>query len=207
MLPTSTCVYGYPTVDSFEWLFFWPNGGHGGGVTHNDDASNKAAPWLDADEHTTASSMMNTMFMSNAKCILLVCFCLGGLNGPARALLPSIMTRAPRTPYHAYSSTTMMRVQSPENNQVDPEEPVQVEKSAKENDTPVQSVTRREPSPQEYYMAAMNTSPRRILLSFASASGIALAANFLGVTSKLLETVPESTVEATGLDTYFPRGA
>lgn len=148
-------------------------------------------------------SMMNTMSMSNAKCMLLVCLCLGGLNSPAHALLPSIMTRAPRTPYHA-SSTTVMRVQSPENNQVDPEEPAQVEKSVEENDTPV--MTRREPSPQEY-MAAMNTSPRRILLSFASASGIALAANFLGVTSKLLETVPESTVEATGLDTYFPRGA
>lgn len=55
-------------------------------------------------------------------------------------------------------------------------------------------------------MAAMATSPRRILLSFASTTGIALAANFLGVTSRLLEVVPESTVEASGLDTYFPRG-
>ena len=55
-------------------------------------------------------------------------------------------------------------------------------------------------------MAAMGTSPRRILLSVASASGIALAANFLGITSRLLDTVPESTVEASGLDTYFPRG-
>jgi hypothetical protein len=52
----------------------------------------------------------------------------------------------------------------------------------------------------------MGTSPRRILLSVASASGIALAANFLGITSRLLETVPESTIEASGLDTYFPRG-
>ena len=55
-------------------------------------------------------------------------------------------------------------------------------------------------------MAAMGTSPRRILLSVVSTTGIALAANFLGVTSALLEVVPESTVEASGLDTYFPRG-
>jgi hypothetical protein len=104
----------------------------------------------------------------------------------------------------------MMRVQSPENNQVDQEESASVQedtKSIEEKDVQTSMTPpRREPSPQEY-MAAMNTSPRRILLSVASASGIALAANFLGVTSKLLETVPESTVEATGLDTYFPRGA
>ena len=63
----------------------------------------------------------------------------------------------------------------------------------------------RDPSPGQV-MAAIGTSPRRILLSFASATGIALAANFLGVTSHLLEVVPETAVEATGLDTYFPRG-
>jgi len=55
-------------------------------------------------------------------------------------------------------------------------------------------------------MQAMGTSPRRIALSFLSASGIALAGNFLGVTSRLLTSVPEETVEASGLDTYFPRG-
>jgi hypothetical protein len=55
-------------------------------------------------------------------------------------------------------------------------------------------------------MRAMGTSPRRIFLSGLSASGIALVGNFLGVTSKLLTFVPESTVEASGLDTYFPRG-
>jgi hypothetical protein len=56
------------------------------------------------------------------------------------------------------------------------------------------------------YMRAMGTSPRRIVLSFLSASGIALAGNFLGVTSNLLTAIPEKTVEASGLDTYFPRG-
>lgn len=55
-------------------------------------------------------------------------------------------------------------------------------------------------------MLAMGTSPRRILLSTLSASGIALAGNFLGVTSRFLTTVPEDAVEASGLDTYFPRG-
>jgi hypothetical protein len=55
-------------------------------------------------------------------------------------------------------------------------------------------------------MRAMGTSPRRIAIAFLSASGIALAGNFLGVTSRLLTAVPEDAVEATGLDTYFPRG-
>lgn len=44
------------------------------------------------------------------------------------------------------------------------------------------------------------------LFNFAFTIQVALAGNFLGVTSSLLETVPESTVEATGLDTYYPRG-
>ena len=55
-------------------------------------------------------------------------------------------------------------------------------------------------------MRALGTSPRRVALSFLSASGIALAGNFLGVTSSLLTAIPEATVEASGLDTYFPRG-
>ena len=55
-------------------------------------------------------------------------------------------------------------------------------------------------------MLALNTSPRRLFLGTLSATGIALAGNFLGVTSQLLTLVPESAVESTGLDTYFPRG-
>jgi hypothetical protein len=55
-------------------------------------------------------------------------------------------------------------------------------------------------------MRTMGTNPRRIAISFLSASGIALAGNFLGVTSKLLMAVPEDTVASTGLDMYFPRG-
>lgn len=55
-------------------------------------------------------------------------------------------------------------------------------------------------------MKALGTSPRRIFVSFLSASGIALAGNFLGVTSRLLTNVPEDIVEASQLDTYFPRG-
>lgn len=58
----------------------------------------------------------------------------------------------------------------------------------------------------ELWMRAMNTSPRRIFLSSLSVAGISLASNFLGVTSNLLSTIPESTVEQSGLDVYFPRG-
>lgn len=54
-------------------------------------------------------------------------------------------------------------------------------------------------------MLAMGTSPRRLFLGTVSATGIALAGNFLGVTSKLLTAVPEEIVEKTSLDTYFPR--
>lgn len=55
------------------------------------------------------------------------------------------------------------------------------------------------------YMAAVGTSPRRIFTSFASAGAIALAADFLGVTQRLLTALPEDAVESTGLDTYYPR--
>ncbi len=58
----------------------------------------------------------------------------------------------------------------------------------------------------EQLMAAIGTSPRRIILSFLSASAIALGANFLGVTSHILEALPEHAVETTGLDTFYPRG-
>jgi hypothetical protein len=61
------------------------------------------------------------------------------------------------------------------------------------------------PSAQDL-MLAMGTNPRRILFGTLSATGIALAGNFLGVTSRLLTTIPEEQVEASGIDTYFPRG-
>lgn len=61
------------------------------------------------------------------------------------------------------------------------------------------------PSVQDL-MLAMGTNPRRIVLSLVSATGIALVGNLFGVTSRLLTAIPEEQVEATGLDTYFPRG-
>ena len=61
------------------------------------------------------------------------------------------------------------------------------------------------PSVQDL-MLAMGTNPRRIFLGVSSATGIALAGNLFGVTSNLLTGIPEEQVEATGLDTYFPRG-
>jgi hypothetical protein len=54
-------------------------------------------------------------------------------------------------------------------------------------------------------MRAMGTSPRRLVVSALSATGVALAANFLGSTSAVLGLLPESTVQRTGLDTYYPR--
>lgn len=68
------------------------------------------------------------------------------------------------------------------------------------------STTRATTPTSQQFMTAMGTSPRRILLSGLSSTAIALAANFLGSTSKLLEFVPEEVVEASGLDTYYPRG-
>jgi len=67
------------------------------------------------------------------------------------------------------------------------------------------SKPRNQLSPQDM-MTALGTSPRRLILGNLAASGIALAGNLFGVTSNLLAAIPEETVEATGLDTYFPRG-
>ena len=53
-------------------------------------------------------------------------------------------------------------------------------------------------------MRAMGTNPRRIFLSLTTSTSIALAANFLGITSNLLGSVPSEVVESTGLDTYYP---
>mmetsp|Transcript_30285 Transcript_30285/g.66612 ORF Transcript_30285/g.66612 Transcript_30285/m.66612 type:complete len:364 (+) Transcript_30285:200-1291(+) len=53
-------------------------------------------------------------------------------------------------------------------------------------------------------MKAMGTNPRRIFLSLTTSTGIALAANFLGITSTLLASVPPDVLESTSLDTYYP---
>jgi len=55
-------------------------------------------------------------------------------------------------------------------------------------------------------MFAMNTNPRRLAIGTLSATGIALAGNFLGVTSQLVTLFPEEQVESIGIDSYFPRG-
>jgi hypothetical protein len=55
-------------------------------------------------------------------------------------------------------------------------------------------------------MSLLGTSPRRIFLSFASATTIALGTNFLGGTSALLSLVPEQIVERSSLDLFYPRG-
>ena len=65
--------------------------------------------------------------------------------------------------------------------------------------------TSKTPSTQDL-MRAIGTSPRRIFVSVTSATAIALGANFFGITSKVLDAIPESVVETSGLDTYYPRG-
>merc|ERR1719215_1948192 len=55
-------------------------------------------------------------------------------------------------------------------------------------------------------MQAMGTSRRRLLTGGLSSVGIALLGNFLGMTSALLQTIPEDIVERSKLDTYYGRG-
>lgn len=142
------------------------------------------------------------MHLSISICILsVICLCSLALH-PSHAFI-SLHVRATRKALSFQPQSSTFRLLSSENN-VDESEPVAVdEKSVVEQQQSNQAPP--EPSPDQI-MAAMGTSPRRILLSVASASGIALAANFLGITSRLLESVPESAVEASGLDTYYPRG-
>jgi len=53
-------------------------------------------------------------------------------------------------------------------------------------------------------LTALGTSPRRLFLGASSATGIALAGNFLGGTSSLLSKFSPEVVESTGLDSYYP---
>lgn len=62
-----------------------------------------------------------------------------------------------------------------------------------------------DPSPLAL-MRMMGTSPRRIFLSVLSSTFIAFAANLFGITSNLLSALPESFVEKSGLDSFYPRG-
>mmetsp|Transcript_18958 Transcript_18958/g.31424 ORF Transcript_18958/g.31424 Transcript_18958/m.31424 type:complete len:330 (-) Transcript_18958:1291-2280(-) len=114
---------------------------------------------------------------------------------------------APRVSLSRVSQVTLLEQSSPEQDDVPIEEKDPVEAAASPTPSP-QVLTRQEPPTMSSgdIMRAMGTSPRRILLSGLSASGIALAGNFLGVTSRLLTLLPEDSVEASGLDTYFPRG-
>jgi len=55
----------------------------------------------------------------------------------------------------------------------------------------------------QQWMIGMNTSPRRIITATLGSTAIALAANFLGVTSALLSLSPEA-VRRQRLDTFYP---
>ena len=55
-------------------------------------------------------------------------------------------------------------------------------------------------------MKAMGTNPRRIFVSVSTLIGIAIKANFLGITSNILDSIPAPVVESSGLDTFYPVG-
>ena len=56
-------------------------------------------------------------------------------------------------------------------------------------------------------LSLMGTSPRRIFLSLTTSTAIALTTNLFGITSNILSTIPEETVEKLGgIDTFYPRG-
>ena len=54
-------------------------------------------------------------------------------------------------------------------------------------------------------MHMMGTSPRRVFLSVASSTAIALIANLFGITSNILSQLPEDISEKFGLDYVYPR--
>lgn len=54
-------------------------------------------------------------------------------------------------------------------------------------------------------MRMMGTSPRRVFLSVASSTAIALIANLFGITSHILSQLPEDISEKFGLDYVYPR--
>ena len=169
---------------------------------------------------TKASATPVTMIMvrpTNSRHLLLlpllVFLWLQSLDS-SNALLPSQTVARKRHVVHLTFPITSTSVKSFKNGSDQEADPTAMQASITEIDSDEPEVLpnfllKRNPPPimsNTELMAAMGTSPRRILLSLASTTGIALAANFLGVTSHLLEVIPESAVEASGLDTYFPRG-
>lgn len=95
------------------------------------------------------------------------------------------------------------------NENVETEIPEQNETPREEKVTSMPQSSRQNMQAQpsaELMMKALNTSPRRLFLGTASSTAIALTANFFGVTSSILASIPEDTVEKTGLDLYYPVG-
>lgn len=120
---------------------------------------------------------------------------------------PSLIRKFHSTTSTLYQSSTGEN--EPDNINVQENQSEITQKSPDINPTsPKKSVDQPDPSnmSSKELMSAIGTSPRRIFLSIASSSAIALAADFGGVTGKILSVLPEDAVEATGLDTYYPRG-
>ena len=80
-----------------------------------------------------------------------------------------------------------------------------VEVSQKQSTTQITS-SDSDYTPQQL-LSLMGTSPRRIFLSLTTSTAIALTTNLFGITSNILSTIPEDTVEKLGgIDTFYPRG-
>ncbi|KAK1747464.1 PsbP domain-containing protein [Skeletonema marinoi] len=94
------------------------------------------------------------------------------------------------------ATSALTQQQPTENTSTEPVQRPRIENQRRSNN---------EPSPLDL-MRAMGTSPRRVFLSVLTSTFIAFAANFFGVTSNLLSTLPESFAEKTGLDQFYPRG-
>ena len=141
------------------------------------------------------------------------CFCLlllggGTLEIKTAAWVPTLSQR--RVSIEMPSSTRLLASNNDPTENADNGSQEKIEPPVKEETTTTPPTRRqRQEAPalsSRDLMRSLGTSPRRIFVSFLSASGIALAGNFLGVTSNILTAVPEDIVESTGLDTYFPRG-
>jgi len=143
--------------------------------------------------------------------LLLLASCLGGTS----AFCLSHRQGCTKMPFSAipnqqgkYLSILSMQLPKQENMAQDQEleaPPTAVPEPDPEPD-PATRQPKQQPPTNQQVMRALGTSPRRIVLSLTASTGIALAANFLGVTSRLLSAVPEQKVEATGLDTFYPVG-
>jgi hypothetical protein len=134
--------------------------------------------------------------MTKAACFFLLLLGGGTLEIETAAWIPTLSQR--RVSIEMPSSTILLASNDDPTDNATSEEPKTPPSRLQRQEAPALS--------SRDLMRALGTSPRRIFVSSLSASGIALAGNFLGVTSRILTILPENIVELSGLDIYFPRG-